>query len=129
MVSSRSLGACLAVGFTLAACNASPQCAGITGPPIVVTVVDGTTGAEICDASVSATQGSVVYNAAEFPPDASTGGSCSYVIYAHVSGIYTVTGSAPGYQSAEGPLVTLQFDSCGYEGDPNNVTIKLARNP
>jgi hypothetical protein len=111
------------------ACTSDPYCSGNEATPVTVTVVDSSTGLYVCDAQVSASDGSSTFAARPGmgASDASlSDASCNYPIYPDASGTYTIDVSAPGLSVTQpAPTVALTFGKCGYEGAPNFLTVVL----
>lgn len=108
--------AATAVGF-LPACSPSVNCTAERRNALIVTVHDFT-GAEVCHATVTATDGSFSANlepAASSPP-------CPYVGPPERKGTYTVTARVDG-QSGSVPNVRVTADQCHVH--PVSLTIEL----
>lgn len=88
--------------------DAGPPCPTADRPGLEVTVADEETGARLCAADVSATEGSY---AAVLALEGS-GESCEYVGLRGRAGSYVVTAAAGGYAPASGE-VTVPSDGCG----------------
>ena len=104
--------------------EASPACSNNVTTPIAVTVLEHGTGLDVCDAQVTASDGSSTYHAVEVT---TTKASCSYTINPGTSGTFTITASAPMLSMMEkAPTVSLQYGECGYGGSTQLVTIVLS---
>ena len=66
-------------------------CSGIALTGLSVTVVDGATGAAVCDVTVTAQDGDHVETLSEFPAAA---GGCTYVGATERTGTYTLTATS-----------------------------------
>jgi hypothetical protein len=66
-------------------------CTGIALAGLSVTVVDGATGASVCDATVTAQDGDHVETLNEFP---AAGGGCTYAGAHERAGTYTLTATS-----------------------------------
>jgi hypothetical protein len=125
-------GIALATACLAACTTTAPICPAGGTVAIVVSVVDGATGLNICGALVLATDG-----ASTFRPDnisdsgaVLTDASCGYDLnFKGPEGArtYTVTATAPGYKALAAPTVALQFDACGHARTTQFVTIKLVQ--
>jgi hypothetical protein len=114
----------------LQACSpASQECPGNVVTPVTVTVIDSSTGLYVCDAVLTASDGSWMQTASA---EGATGAafsdaSCLYVIDPHRSGTYAISATAAGlHMTQPAPSFSLTFDTCGYEGTPHSVTIVLS---
>jgi hypothetical protein len=120
---------CSVMLFVTGCSSGSVICAGNGTTPITITVIDGANGEYVCDARVTASDGSSTYASFFFgTSDASlTDASCSYWIDPHKSGTYSVSASAPGlHTTGATPSFTLTYDQCGYEGNDNYATITMS---
>jgi hypothetical protein len=125
-----------AFALSLVACDSSDSPCNLDGTnPLSVSLVDATTGASICDATVTLTLGNATYTiGGDDLGDGGEGGSCVYddVPIAVQSGTYTVTATAPGFASAHQDGVALAFstDPCGsYATSTVSVTLTLSASP
>jgi hypothetical protein len=108
-------------------CSTAPACPG-GATPVTVTVEEVGTNLFVCNAQVTATNGSATYDGMEQSASdaALSDASCAYALYPSASGTYSIMASAPGLHATQpAPQVTLQFDSCGYEGAPHDVIVLL----
>ena len=114
------------------ACSStSPACPGVVTSQIVVTVVDQTNGLYLCDAVVTASDGSSTYAAT--PPYNQTvaDAGCDYYVSPGKSGTYTLHAVPPAGASGlvmtqPAPTVTIgPFNECGYAGSTQQATIGL----
>lgn len=114
----------------LVSCSTSTaSCPGGGESPLLITVLDTSTGQYVCNAQITAVDGSASYSSYEFQSsDAalSDASSCSYLINPHKSGSYTVVVSAPGFQMTQSSTVNLQFDDCGAVETSQFITIMVS---
>ena len=87
-----------------------------------ITVVDATTGVDICDATALATP-----NASDQPSkldESGMGSSCAYTLAGGIVGDISLEVSAPGYEKVSIP-VTLTVDSCNHYPSTYQLAVKL----
>jgi hypothetical protein len=126
----------VAAALSLVACDSSDSPCNLDGTnPLSVTLTDATTGASICDATVTLTLGNATYTIGGANlGDGGEGGNCVYddVPITVQSGTYTVSATAPGFASAHQDGVALAFssDQCGsYASSTVSVTLTLSPTP
>jgi hypothetical protein len=117
------LGIC-AVGLCLAGCESPADpviCTAIAVDAIVVTVVDGASNQRICDATVTAVEGSFSQELRGFP----AGTDCTYSGPTERAGLYEVRVSKSGYVPTNMTNVRVTADECHVI--PVRLTIPLTR--
>lgn len=114
----------LSVGVTLLfACthDSSPCVVSISAVPIVATVVDSVTGANVCDAIATAT-----VNGERVSLNRGAGdGSCLYSVPTNSPGDYILTVTAPGYKDSTATAIHVPGNGCGTVDNTQYVTIRL----
>jgi hypothetical protein len=112
------------------ACSSgSMNCPGNTFIPLTITVVDTANGENVCDAQVTATDGSSTFHASgSGATDAAlSDASCQYTLGPGRSGTFKITASAAGlHMTQPAPTISLQYDQCGPSGWPQYVTIPMS---
>jgi hypothetical protein len=108
----------------LAGCSAAAACPGGHAVPDTITVTNQATGASVCNATVTASDGTVTATAQKHP---NGDASCTYEVNPGQTGTYSITASAPGlHMTQPAPTVTLSYDQCGYAGSYHSVTIPMS---
>ena len=100
---------------------------------MLVTVTDATSGLNVCDASVVASDGMSTFGPEGIPmPEAGVSdASCAYAINIKGAGTktYRVSVTAPGYKPGLMPKVNVAFDDCGAAENVQAVSIQLLLSP
>ena len=119
------IGVC-GLGLGLVGCDDPTEpviCTAIAVDAIVVTVVDGATGQRICDATVTAVEGSFSEVLRPFP----AGTECTYSGPTERSGNYEVRVTRPGYAAATTTNVRVTADECHVIPVRLSVTLNRTR--
>jgi hypothetical protein len=117
-----------AFGAALPCCTPQLVCSDNVASPVTVVVVDGTTGLNVCDAEVTATDGASTLTTSGTSLDAGLpDATCEYFISPASPGTYSFSASAPGRTMSGAPaIVTVQQEACGLNSSPFEVTITLS---
>ena len=119
-----TLSAVCSVTLALAGC-ASPVdpvvCTAVAVDAIVVTVVDDTSGQRLCDATVTAVEGSFSQELRAFP----AGAECTYSGPTERAGVYEVRVTKAGYAASTTSNVRVSRDECHVI--PVRLTVSLRR--
>lgn len=120
-----SLPVVCAIGLGLAGCESPVDpvvCTTIAVQAITLTVVDGVSGQRVCDATVTAVDGSFSQVLPAFPGSAP---DCTYSGPTERAGTYELRVSRAGYQPATERNVRVTADECHVI--PVRVTVTLNR--
>mgnify|MGYP001437809534 CR=1 FL=1 len=97
----------------LLACGcAEDSCEDFARAALSISVVDAASGSSICDATVVATDGSFNHELQLYKNTSGPTEVCSYSGAYEQNGTYTVTITAPQYQSQTQTVAALQHDEC-----------------
>jgi hypothetical protein len=108
----KALVAALVLLAAPACSTANTSCTDIAVPGLTVYVVDATTGAPICDATVTATAGTYV----ETLQVTTTASGCSYAGAWERPDTYSVAITAPGYATFQKDGVVVPAGVCHVSG-------------
>ncbi len=87
-------------------------CPVFTSPAFDITVTNGATGFDVCDATVTATSSTGTFGLSVLIDDP----SCSYgTVNSLPAGLYTLTVAAPGFAPATLADVLVTKDDCGFD--------------
>jgi len=119
----------LATGLLPCACGGTSEegCSGALSPgdAVVATVVDGTTGQRICDATVTASVGSAMPTT--LAPAGIGPTHCDYLSDPPPRpGVYTITASHDGYATPAAQTVSVTTGACNVI-QPQAVTITMTK--
>ena len=122
------VGSFVLMAATLAACTEAPTfpgdprvCTAVAVQSLNVTVLDGASGQRVCDATVVASEGAFRETLRSFGPEA----DCVYAGPTERAGVYEVSVSKAGYQTAGMSNVRVGEDECHVI--PVKLTISLSR--
>lgn len=121
-----SLPAICAIGLSLAGCKSPSDpliCTAIGVFAIVVTVLDGASNQRICDATVTAVEGSFSQELRGL----TAGTDCAYSGPLERAGVYEVRVAKPGYEPTSMTNVRVTADECHVI--PVRLTVTLNRTP
>jgi hypothetical protein len=110
------------LGVSLVACGGPTEpvvCTAIAVDAIVVTVLDGVSGRRICDATVTAIDGSFTQDLRPFP----AGSECTYSGPTERAGLYEIRVTRSGYAPVTVTNVRVSADECHVI--PQRVTVSL----
>jgi hypothetical protein len=107
----------LLVALVASACNETHVCPAVAVVGLIVTVDDAATGAPVCDATVTATDGAYSETLSAF-----TAGACTYQGARERAGTYSIT-AVQGSRTATVDGVTVVSDGCNVV--TRQVTITL----
>ena len=119
-----SLPAICAIGLSLAGCKSPSDpliCTAIGVDAIVVTVLDGASNQRICDATVTAVEGSFSQELRRF----AAGTDCTYSGPPERAGVYEVRVTKAGYAPVTTSNVRVTADECHVI--PVRLTVTLNR--
>jgi hypothetical protein len=107
----------LLIVLVAGACSESHVCPAIAVDGLIVTVDDAATGAPVCDATVTATDGTFSETLAPF-----TVGACTYQGVRERAGTYSIT-AVEGSQTATVNGISVASDGCNVV--PRQVTMTI----
>ena len=113
--------ACLALAALAISCSAgSGNCTDIAEAGLTVYVLDQTTGAPICNATVTATDGTYTETLQQTSPAS----GCYYAGAYERAGTYDVTVAAPGYATSSQSGIVVPSGVCHVQGQTLNFNMQ-----